>query len=150
MMITSSSSNSPSMSGSTFERGSTSYRPIASVARHSSNRSSLGISWGHTCALETSRTPRAANRSRASPYVTTFADSPSNAILSLMLLRQTSSVCSSLDHLQDPRSQARLSEAVHHSRAPGHHYKPRLRRGGGRGTLHHRSGQTQGQAGGPR
>jgi hypothetical protein len=58
MMITSSSSTSPSASGSTLECGSYSYRPTASVAGRSSNRSLLGIFMGHTCAPETPGTSR--------------------------------------------------------------------------------------------
>jgi hypothetical protein len=94
-MIISSSSTSPSVSGSSFERGSNSYRPTASVAGRSSNRSLLRIFRGRTCSLKTLRTSRAANKSLTSPCGTTSAGSPSNAILSLMSWMQTSSARSS-------------------------------------------------------
>jgi hypothetical protein len=96
MMIISSSSSSPSVLGSSFERGLNSCHPTTSVDGWSSNKSSLGISRGRTCALEIRRTSRAANRSLASPYRTTSADSASNAILSVTLSTQTSSARSSL------------------------------------------------------
>jgi hypothetical protein len=101
-MITSTSSTSPSVLGSTFERGLNSYHPTTSVARQISNRSSLGISRGCTCALETPGTSRAANRSLASPCGTTFASSPRNAIPSPTSSTQTSSAHASLGPLASP------------------------------------------------
>jgi hypothetical protein len=63
MKITSSSSTSPSMLGSTFECGSNSCHLTASTFGPSSNGSSFGTYRGRTCALETLGISRAASRS---------------------------------------------------------------------------------------
>jgi hypothetical protein len=113
-MIISLSSTSPSVSGSSFEHGSNSCRPTASVARWSSNRSSLGISRGRTCAPKTPGTSRASNSSLVSPCGTTSTGSPSNAIPSLTSLMQMSSVQSSLG----PPASPSFTSLAAGSRAP--------------------------------